>query len=293
MSSTIDRDSFAVIPDLPQKQFLIQAVDTLWQDASVVAIWLGGSLARGQGDWNSDVDLRIAVEPGKPGPIATPPGATFLIRKAVVHQRLDFSELATLHHMLLDNGQIYDLLVQSTTRPPSNEHRLVLGCRDGQFGERLAHGVDPSVTFKAADPQAVRQIIEGYWLGLLKHKRVVERDLDIVAWEGEHRLRCALLQLYHILATGTDCGSPLSMTIHSMSPAVKSVRAGIGSAALAMLGKPTRTAEELVASAMEIAREVARIGRLLAKKLDFDYPVQAERVVGEAWATRFDAAKSF
>jgi hypothetical protein len=82
------------------------------------------------------------------------------------------------------------------------------------------------------------------------------------------------------------------MTIHSMSPAVKSVQAGIGPIALAMLGKPTRTAAELVASAMEIAREVARIGRLLSKKLEFDYPVRAEGVVGAAWATRFDAAKS-
>lgn len=291
MGSAIDRERFAVIPSLPQKEFLIEAVETLWQDASIVAIWLGGSLARGLGDRNSDVDLRIAVEPGQSARVTTPPGATFLLRKAVIHQRLDFGELATLHHMLLDNGQIYDLLVQSTACPPTNEHRLVLGCRDEPFGERLAHGVDPSVTFKAADPAAVRQIIEGYWLGLLKHKRVIERDLDIVAWEGEHRLRCALLQLYHVLATGTDCGSPLTMTIHSMSPAVKNVQAGIGPTALATLGLPTRTAEELVASAMEVAREVARIGSLLSKKLDFDYPEQAERVVGDAWATSFNAAE--
>jgi predicted nucleotidyltransferase len=287
MGNAISRDGFAAIPSLPQKEFLIEAVETLWQDPAIVAIWLGGSLARGQGDRNSDVDLRIAVEPGEAARVTTPPGATFLLRKAVIHQRLDFGELATLHHMLLENGQIYDLLVQSTARTPTNEHRLVLGCRDQPFGERLAHGVDPSVTFKVADPAAVRQIIDGYWLGLLKHKRVIERNLDIVAWEGEHRLRCALLQLYHVLATGTDCGSPLSMTIHSMSPAVTNVQTGIGPTALAMLGLPTRTTEELVASAMEIAREVARVGRLLSKKLDFDYPEQAERVVSDAWAMSF------
>jgi hypothetical protein len=287
MSSTIDPATFAIVPALPQKEFLLRVVEALWQDPSIVAVWLGGSLARGKGDRNSDVDLRIAVAPEKHAGTFMPSGAALLFEGAVVHQRLEFGEEATLHHMLLGNGQIYDLLVQSTARRPTNEHRLVLGCRDARFGDLLAHGSDPpETTFKPADPQVVRQIIEGYWLGLLKHKKVVERNLEIVAWEGEHRLRCALLQLYHILATGNDCGNPLKMTIHSMSPAVLNIRAGIGPSALAMLGKPMRTTEELVDSAMEIAREVARIGRLLSKRLDFDYPTEAERVVSDLWAIR-------
>jgi hypothetical protein len=202
---------------------------------------------------------------------------------AVIHQRLEFAEDSTLHHMLLRDRQIYDLLVQSTSRTPTSEHRLVLACRDAQFGDSLAHGVDPQTKFKAAVPVAVRQIIEAYWLGLLKHRKVVERDLGIVAWEGEHRLRCLLLQLYHILATGDDCGDPLRMTIHSMSPAVRNIQATIGPSVLAMLGKPARTVEELVDSAMQIAREVARVGRLLSASLNFDYPADAERVVADAW----------
>jgi hypothetical protein len=85
----------------------------------------------------------------------------------------------------------------------------------------------------------VLRIPSNYWLGLLKHKKVIEFDLGIVAWEGEHRLRCLLLQLYHILATGKDCGDPLRMTIHTMSPAVRSIQAEIGPSALAMLGNPS------------------------------------------------------
>ena len=34
-------------------------------DGSIQAIWVGGSLAAGQGDAYSDVDFRIAVEPGQ------------------------------------------------------------------------------------------------------------------------------------------------------------------------------------------------------------------------------------
>jgi len=33
-------------------------------DSSIQAIWIGGSLAAGLGDTYSDVDFRIAVEPG-------------------------------------------------------------------------------------------------------------------------------------------------------------------------------------------------------------------------------------
>jgi hypothetical protein len=287
MSSTINPVNFDPVPNLPQKKFLIHVVEGLWEDPSIIAVWLGGSLARGQGDRNSDVDLRVALRLQEYARM--PSGATLLFQMAVVHQRLEFAEDSTLHHMLLRNGQIYDLLVQSTSRPPTSEHRLVLACRDAQFGDALSHGVDPpATTFKTAMPLAVRQIIEGYWLGLLKHKRVVERDLGIVAWEGEHRLRCSLLQLYHILATGNDCGDPLRMTIHSMSPAVRNIQAGIGPLALAMLGRPTRTVEELVHSAIQIAREVARIGRLLSTSLKFDYPDEAERVVAAAWGFDLD-----
>lgn len=63
MSSTIDPANFTITPDLPQKELLVRAVERLWEDSSIVAVWLGGSLARGQGDRNSDVDLRVALKP--------------------------------------------------------------------------------------------------------------------------------------------------------------------------------------------------------------------------------------
>lgn len=289
MRSTINPADFELVPDLPQKKFLIDVVEGIWKDPSIIAVWLGGSLARGQGDRHSDVDLRVALRPEQYARM--PPAATLLFQMAVIHQRMDFAEDSTLHHILLRNGQIYDLFVQSTSRRPTNEHRLVLACRDAQFGDSLSHGVDPpEPTFETAVPAAVRQIIEGYWLGLLKHKKVIERDLGIVAWQGEHRLRCSLLRLYHILATGNDCGDPLRMTIHSMSPAVRNIQAEMGPSALVMLGKPARTAEELVDSAMQIAREVARIGRLLSTSLAFDYPADAERIVADAWGLSLDNA---
>ena len=59
MSSTINLENFEPGPDLPQKRFLIDVVQGLWRDPAIVAVWLGGSLARGEGDRNSDVDTPL------------------------------------------------------------------------------------------------------------------------------------------------------------------------------------------------------------------------------------------
>lgn len=43
------------LPDLPQRETICEVVAALWQQAGVIAVWLGGSLARGAGDAYSDV----------------------------------------------------------------------------------------------------------------------------------------------------------------------------------------------------------------------------------------------
>jgi hypothetical protein len=45
MSSTINALNLELIPNLPQKPFLVHVAERLWEYPSVVAVWLGGSLA--------------------------------------------------------------------------------------------------------------------------------------------------------------------------------------------------------------------------------------------------------
>lgn len=284
MSETLELSG---VPDLPQRATLMRVAQALWADPDVMALWLGGSLARGEGDAHSDVDLRIALPPSAYSANSLPASARILTDAAVVTQTVGFGPERGLFHMLLDNGEIYDVLVQTVGQPPIPERRLVLGCRDPDLAAKLSTGEDPSLpTLAPADPAQIRQLVAEHWLGLRKHRKVLDRGLDILAWDGDHRLRTALVQLYHVLATGTDCGPIARMNIHAMSPVVRTIQAELGEAPLAVLGLPARTHAELIGSAAAVADEVARIGRLLAERLGFDYPEKAEAAARAIWSPR-------
>jgi hypothetical protein len=57
----------------------------------------------------------------------------------------------------------------------------------------------------------------------------------------------------------------------------------MGADALALVGQPMRTEAELIAGAADLREELARVGRLLADKLGFDYPSAAEATVRRTW----------
>lgn len=264
------------LPDLPQRPLLAAVARDLWDDPAVAALWLGGSLVRGAGDSHSDVDLRIALAPPAAVAEELPASAHRLAAHITYSLLMRFAGDAVLHHLLLDDGQIYDLWIQTAMREPSREARLVLGCRDEAFALKLAGGEDPSVQFKTADPDEIRQVIGGFWINLRKHRKVLARGLTLIAWEGEHRLRQDILRLWHVLATGQDCGPLSSMTIHSLTPMARTLEAAHEGRALGDLGRSSETEAEFGEAMEQMRGEGARVGRLLAGRLGFDYPVAAE-----------------
>lgn len=110
----------------------------LWEDGRVVALWLGGSLARGAGDQYSDIDLRVAVRPDDLDAWRALDLNEPLLRAVVGEHQMWLGGDALLRHVALVNGDILDLLVQSSARAPNVEPLLVLGCRDAEFARRLA-----------------------------------------------------------------------------------------------------------------------------------------------------------
>ncbi len=264
------------LPDLPQRPLLIELARNLWADPAVAALWLGGSLARGAGDAHSDVDLRVGLAAPAEITEALPASAHRLSERVTHCVTWPVGADAALHQMLLDDGQIYDLWIQTTAREPSSEARLVLGCRDAAFAPKLASGADPSVSFKPADPEEVRRLVGGFWMNIRKHRKVLARGLTLIAWEGEHRIRQELLRLWHIEATGLDCGPIQAMTIHSLTPMVRAVEAAFGGEAVAALGRSSEAEKEFQEAAERLREEGARVGRALAGRLGFDYPAAAE-----------------
>jgi len=57
-----DELAFDALPDRPQLRPLIPFANAVWQWPAVVALWIGGSMARGNSDRYSDVDVVVAVK---------------------------------------------------------------------------------------------------------------------------------------------------------------------------------------------------------------------------------------
>src|SRR5690348_14005673 len=126
------------LPPLPQSQAIRDLAPRLWANDEVVAIWLGGSLAAGTGDIYSDIDLRVAVPIANLAEWESSDLQSILDGPALARQLVKLGDGAFIHHMILQNGDILDLLVQSAEATPVSEPVLMLGCRDDAFAERLA-----------------------------------------------------------------------------------------------------------------------------------------------------------
>src|SRR5215469_6983506 len=149
------------LPNLPQRATIVAVATRLWTDESVVALWVGGSLARGAGDQYSDVDFRVAVEPEHFTSWGSPPFSQIFAGTSVVGQiYIPFGNDALLHHLVLGNAEIFDFFVQSTSRRPTEEPLLILGCRSEEFARQLnASNVVLEVDRKEASSDLVHDLL--------------------------------------------------------------------------------------------------------------------------------------
>jgi hypothetical protein len=217
--------TFNKLPELPQVTLLKAVAINLWRQPGVVALWLGGSLARLAGDPYSDIDLRVAVENEHFTHWETPKFERLFGYSPLAHHLMRFGDTALLHHLLVENGDIYDLYSQGIKTPLSPEQRLVLGCRDETFHTALLEPFvsKPELT-REITPESIRQMLEFYWLNAHKHRKILFRDLDLLLWQGLNFFRPDLLRLYYILLTEKDCGDLRQTTIHAMTSVVDTLQ---------------------------------------------------------------------
>jgi len=269
------------LPDLPQTPYLKDLAQRLWQTNDTAALWLGGSLAEAKGDAYSDVDLRIAVEEAEFSSWQTPDLDQIFGQACLAHTTLNFSE-SLLHHVLLENGDIYDLYIQKVSNPIINEGRIILGCRDAAFLEKLQTPPKPYSLDADLEPKTVLEVLEQYWLGSHKHRKALHRDLEVLSWEGLNLFRPVLVRLAYMLATGRDCGDIRRLKIHGFSPVSRALRE---TDILETIGLPVRNRDEIMGALDSLHKEVGQVGRALAEKYGFAYPERLEAVVLEHWVT--------
>ncbi len=282
---TADPDGLDVdnLPPMPQGFDLPRLAETLWRQEGVIALWLGGGIARGVSDPYSDIDLRLCVsdevlEQWKP------PDFERIYPEKVVGTRTRYFGPILFFQNVLSSSVIVDLTIQTPSEDPGQDHIIFFGCRDPEFRRRLV-STEPVSAYAPipADPAVVRQILVDFWIDSLKAPKVLFRRLDLIALTGVQIEQAVILRLWHILATGTDTGVQRP-TIHGLTPIVRHVEGLLGSRAQELIGMPLQTRADLCAAVEANRDELTRIGRLLAAQLSFSYPERLEETVRHNWA---------
>ncbi len=283
--------TFNSLPDLPQVATLKQIAASLWQRNDVVALWLGGSFARGEADEFSDVDLRVAVTDGSLDAWSVD-APSFLLGETVVGVHSMSWDRIVLHHLVLENGVILDLLVQSTSKELPQDFTRVLGCRDTSFGELLDQAcLSPTEEPGSANPAIIRQTVNDFWIGSHKHSKVLSRGLDMLVLVGLGTEQSVLMRLWYVAATGHDQATQRG-TIHTLTQMVRTVMGATGSHGLETLGTARGSRADILHT-IELNRdEVSRVGKELSEALGFEYPEVLERTVRQAWRQYLHGAEA-
>ena len=274
------------LPAFPQRATVIEICTRLWKHDDVVALWLGGSLARGDGDAFSDIDFRVAVAPQDLPLWKTPPLEEIFAHSPVVGQQfLAFGEQAFLYHLVLANGEIIDFCVQSTQLRLTPEARLILGCRAEDFAQFLvANQRRTRVETSTEGEQATIQgVLTAFWINTHKHRKVLHRNLDLMVSFGFDVEKALLVRLWYLDVSGKDCGDVRQGSIHTLTSIIGTLEQVGGDEVRSVIGAPMRTRTEIY-QAIEGNREViSRIGRHLAQKYGFVYPIDLEATVRQSW----------
>jgi hypothetical protein len=251
-------------------------------DGSVQAIWVGGSLAAGSGDAYSDVDFRIAVEPGQLDRWTSPDWDRYLPIRPSGGLLMRFGEQALLHRLVLQDGTIVDFYVQDTTKENPEPKLFILACRSAEFREMLEGFASPAaVLVREIDGEVVRQFFVDYWITTHKQMKALGRKYDHFPFVGLYLERMALLRAWYMQAVGKDIDS--RVTLHMLGTLHKGLEGRLTSEQHNILGLPSRTPEETVTVIDAIRAEMAHAGRWLADRHNFAYPHELEDVVRQTW----------
>ncbi|MFZ1746400.1 MAG: nucleotidyltransferase domain-containing protein, partial [Nitrospirales bacterium] len=153
------------IPDTPHLDLLQSLAELAWANPAIQAIWVGGSIASGKSDQESDIDFRIAIDKPTVEAWAQVDWDTLLPIPPVGMTTLRFGPKAILHHMLLANGILLDYLIQTCDRPYPEVAVKLIAARNEELADtiRSFSGAETSVHV-AVDPDRVEQLFVDYWI---------------------------------------------------------------------------------------------------------------------------------
>jgi predicted nucleotidyltransferase len=287
MSNTID---FTGLPAYSQIAFLPDLAPLLWQRPDVVGLWLEGSLARGNADRYSDVDLYIGVTPATLDDWRSLAVESLFGDQYAAHFFSNFAKDFFVYHVYLQAGGIYDLHIQPRDRELPKANRLILACRDDDYRTALLAATpdpatDPALPYalQPVDPTILPGLLTTFWMNVDKSRKVLYRNQDFTAYTGLYLFRHWVARLLFIELTGTDCGDLTRTTIHGLKAASTVLVQALGAELGQLMGAPTTNRQEIQQAQERLHQEVARVGRVLADQYGFPYPAALEQIVLHNW----------
>jgi hypothetical protein len=249
---------------------------------------VGGSLAAGTGDAYSDVDFRIAVEPGQIDSWTSPDWERYLPIRAYGGTLMRFGEHALLHHLILADGAIVDFYVQDTTQKNLEPKLVVIACRNAEFRAALEGFASPAAALvREIDGAVVRQFLVDYWITTHKQIKGLGRKHDLSQFAGLYIERMALLRAWYMQAAGKDIDA--RVTIHVLGAINRGLDGKLSADQQNILGLPSRIPAETVRAIDAIRAEMARVGRWLATRHGFAYPHELEDMAQKIWDANKEA----
>lgn len=266
----------------PHASLIRSMAENCGKDGRIQAIWIGGSLAAGHGDIYSDIDFRIAVEPGQVDDWTNPDWAQYLPILPCGGTFRRFGEQALLHHLVLTDGTIVDFYVQDTERDNFEPKVVILASRDAALREKLERFSRPAASLVSEIEAArVRQFLVDYWITTHKEMKALARQYDLSPFVGLYYERLAVLRAWYMQVTGKDING--HATLHLLGALHRGMAGNLTEAQQILMGLPSRTPEETVTAIEAIRAEMAEVGRWLAEKYAFAYPHEIEDVAQRVW----------
>lgn len=266
----------------PHEDLIRDMTRKCFADERVQAIWVGGSLAAGHGDMFSDVDFRIAVEPGQLDDWVEPNWEQYLPLSPSGGVLMRFEADALLHHLVLNDGTLVDFYVQDTNRQNYEPELVILASRNDAFRAELESFSHPAASLVSdIDGEEVERFFVDYWITTHKQMKAIARAYDLSPFVGLYFERLALLRAWHMQMVGKALYARASL--HMLGAVHRGLAGKLTEQQRNILGMPSQTPQETAVAIEAIRSEMAQVGRWLAKKYAFTYPYELEEVVQQLW----------
>ena len=270
---------------LPQRDVITTIVDDLSQLDPVRSICIGGSLARGEGDEHSDVDVYVATDPDVHQQSASL-NVSCVTSLDVVSVRESLFAGTRILHLTLAGGGRCDVHVFELGKPTTEGDLVEVydGTTSDQEPVHLqGRGVHP-LHLDAPEPHALVETIKSFWTGSRVIAKALHRDQLLVAQWVARTLNVRFTRLFVIYRTQSDLlGGDFQVSTHAMKEVYGALSDTEKATLQTYLDHPLSSGEAFAASIFKMMQAVRHVGPVVAERNDTRYPDRLEQTVRNVW----------